>query len=78
MKFKIGDKVRIIANGSHHAYKMGQINTIMSGGDNNWYLSTWHGYVYDSDIELLVNKNNMNIKEKFITAFLSEPEKSFR
>lgn len=37
----------------------------------------WH-YMEDHFELVDSNKNNMNIKEKFVTAFLSEPEKTFR
>lgn len=80
MKFKIGDRVKGNSKASRYT---------MTGPGTEWTVQecrsggviVLEGFVVDGDcfdlIEL-TNKTNMNLKEKFITAFLSEPEKTFR
>ena len=91
MKFKQGDRVRVkkyieVPSCTQQPEK-GHEYTLVKIYDSNyhdggvlWELSDngVQKYSYEKGLILANNKNNMNIKEKFITAFLSEPEKSFR
>ena len=95
MKFKIGDKVRVLAG---HENKCGTLDKknkkidylIITSVEEDRY--RYYGYFNDlsvdscyscykdDDLELLEpnNINKMNIKEQFVLAFKSEPEKTFR
>lgn len=79
-KFKVGDKVIIAgctcggndcSNG-----KTAVISEVSANGMNHLEgLGEWN----NKNLKLLeTNKNNMNIKDKFVEMFLKEPEKSFR
>jgi hypothetical protein len=91
MKFKVGDMVRILdTNGSFSPFSVGDIREIRCVSSTHVFFDyngignccncgkhTWE--IKYEQVELINNNyKNMNIKEKFITAFLSEPEKSFR
>jgi hypothetical protein len=86
--FKIGDKVKQISSGWATAPDdNGKESIVIDVMGNNIQIDDTdfcykvsncsRGY---QAFELITNKNknNMNLKEKFITAFLSEPEKSFK
>lgn len=80
---KVGDKVKFVSQTPGYVYKetLGAIYIVESiSGDNiRYYWKGGHGsFFFQQDIQLITNQNNMSIKEKFITAFLVEPEKSFR
>jgi len=76
---KTGDKVRKKGNNCCSTVA-GEIYTIWEKNDSKLVI----GDVKDpcscvNEWELVVNQNNnMNLKEKFVTLFISEPEKSFR
>lgn len=79
--FKIGDKVEIIKDECCHGLRIGTIVTLKSkysGYSDRWNQDGNGSYVTDEDIQLIDNNNNMDIKEKFLLAFKSEPEKTFR
>ncbi len=76
--FKVGDKIRFIGN--CNSAVDGKIYIVeidkegLGVGDSKSNLCHCLGqWEFISN-----NQNNMSIKEKFITAFLKEPEKSFR
>jgi len=79
MKYKIGDRVRVIENSYCHGYLIGgeyAISNIVGSS----YLGQ-NTYVYTQDIELLTKEKRMtitDIKEKFLLAITTEPKKSFR
>lgn len=83
-KFKVGDMVQVVLGGAshwgHHQKIIyirpdgaeGTKETICDCGGRDCYSN-------DSSLELIeTNKTSMNLKEKFVAAFLSEPEKTFR
>lgn len=89
MKFKVGDKLRVINGhcGSFHDSEADWI--IITTVGNNYYnydiykdnqkINCCYGCLKDENLELINNfTNNMNIKEKFVLALTSEPKKSFR
>lgn len=87
--FKIGDRVRCIDAGDKGAgwflNRELDITSITNDAYQNRGKIAWDesgsGGVYFSSLELLKNnkKNIMSsIKEKFVLAFLGEPERSFR
>lgn len=82
MKFKVGDKVKVLGQ-RYGGHRIGTLGTIIGtfGSDCLWIVNDkgeTH-YNWEGELELISdNKNNMNIKEKFTLAFKSEPEKSFR
>lgn len=79
-EFKIGDQVNIIRVNSRATHPEGvfeltkfclpsdSFGTTMCG---DGFSISWYKFE-------LINNKTMNIKEKFVTVFLSEPEKSFR
>lgn len=81
-EFKAGDKIKMLGN--CESAEDGKIyiviadlrntNNLMGVGVNPNKLC----HCQEKWELLETNKNNMSLKEKFITAFLSEPEKSFR
>jgi len=78
---KEGDKIKVVNKISGHSYAIGHVDTIVqvaaSGGKLIYYLAAGTGgYLYGSDMKLINNK--MKTTEKFVLAFKSEPEKSFR
>lgn len=87
MIFKIGDRVT-----SLHDCSVGQVGNIVDihkiGSEPAYIVEGftsgsphWDGnHIYLEKYLELTNKNTMqnNIKEKFVTAFLPEPEKTFR
>ena len=79
--FKIGDKVRVIDNKAGHDLEIGDTFNIIEINEGSYYYRE-HWMVYAQDIELIESSDSkgtlMNLKEKFVAAFLSEPEKSFR
>ena len=88
-KFNIGDKVKLlVGSGYLKDYDVGTIMEIWYNGNAgyNYWVNFNINYqrVYVEEANLLPCKNNkqeekqMNIKEKFVTAFLPEPEKSYR
>ncbi len=86
-KFKIGDRVKITSCQTAHVMKyIGTEAVIYQRGDSNidpfWRVRMCDGYevdIYEIGLDLITNKkNNMTLKEKFVLAFLGEPEKSFR
>lgn len=85
-KFKIGDRVRIKkdARRIYGGAPVGIECVIKSekgySSIVDAYLTSYYNYYNaEDDFELLESiKTPMNLKEKFITAFLSEPEKTFR
>lgn len=65
MKFKKGDKVRIISNVSMHHFKIGEVVTIKSI-DNEYYLAygdSWHWYINDSECEPANNTIKLKLKQ---------------
>lgn len=79
MAFKIGDKVKKIGSSDCQSAIVGEIYTVTRGGngmgigkDKNRLCSCI------GEWELVVNQSNMNLKEKFLLVFKSEPQKSFR
>lgn len=86
MKFKVGDKVRIIQeNWSGPGGTRGMVGVISqrTHGQKEFKVGEAESYLglYNSDeLELIssTNQTTMDIKEKFQLAFKSEPEKSFR
>ena len=80
--FKKGDKIIRTSLGSNGMIE-GKIYTFdhfKNGNLNSVVVKEIPNDYWDTDKFKLVinNTNNMSIKEKFITAFLSEPDKSFR
>lgn len=90
--FKVGDKVRIVNHslqiGGLH---IGSEGIITAPYGSFWFVKCTKGndgdmvgvtcYSGECELELIKSdnkKNNMNIKEKFVLAFLGEPEKTFR
>lgn len=91
MEFKIGDNVKvvkkIIPSGCINTVDIGFEGIIKefkktNGGTVDYVEFVGHHhstYAVVESLELITsNKTNMNLKEKFITAFLGEPEKTFR
>ena len=87
MKFKVGDKVRIVKDICGHAFPIGDERTISYIDKlypHNYYYSSGESnnkgnYFRDDDAELLeTNNKTMNIKESFVLMMKSEPEKTFR
>lgn len=78
--FKIGDKVRVIEDSCGHRQDIGKILTVRLVGIDNILVNEVSFFLMFSDVELLEPKKNImsTIKEKFVLAFLGEPEKSFR
>lgn len=79
--FKIGDKVKVIGNTCAHGSPIGRELTLkIRYGSDAWLVVETSNYYKDNDLELLTkNKTIMeNIKDKFVLAFLGEPEKTFR
>lgn len=85
-KFKAGDRVRVIGsnNGQYHLNSTcneGGEYTIIAHGKNTgyWYQFEDQTWAWEEELKLIGNNHkNMNIKEKFITSLLPEPEKTFR
>ncbi len=81
--FKVGDRVQIISIGSNfannHVNEFGKISKPHHQYNASWVKldSGIEGDDWDNELKL-IEENNMNLKEKFVAAFLSEPEKSFR
>ena len=63
-----------VSEGSSHPYSAKIVKT----GRGSACLGYGGNWKNEGDMKIINNKNYMNIKEKFITAFLKEPEKSFR
>lgn len=92
VEFKTGDKVKRISREKYnYGVSIGEIVTIKRLYDINYKSSSYIGPLYEyilesgqenhafaCELKLITNEKSMNLKEKFITAFLSEPEKSFR
>lgn len=84
--FKVGDTVKVIKpasnrnNGSPrpigYIYTISEI--IWNSGNPAYRENIGISDGLDSNCLQLATSNQMSIKEKFITAFLKEPEKSFR
>lgn len=81
-KYKIGDEVDVDGNGTSYT-----ITGICSGDERYDFCRTnspdtkWNNYDLrqcSCPNQKLIKSKMMNIKEKFLTVFLSEPEKSFR
>lgn len=77
MKFNEGDTVITVSDTVSHNYGIGRYLTVRSTSASNVNVFEGTNYCNINDIILISNKN-MNIKEKFVHLFLSEPEKSFR
>ena len=92
-KFKVGDRVKRIedSNIGNRAYSskdllngengftIVKINPYRQDSIHCHYDYSTDDWIEENDLELIDNKlSNMNLKEKFVTAFLGEPEKSFR
>jgi hypothetical protein len=86
MKFKIGDKVKIVSiNDNEYSYpfnRLGLVGKIVNIVETEcpYAISTDDTYYYgEKNLELveLTNKN-MNIKEQFTLSITPEPQKSFR
>jgi hypothetical protein len=77
MTLKIGDKVKFVkkSNGYNYNAILG-LEFVIKHIEENYKVWSDKEWFFEQDLKLI--KNNMNIKEKFITAFLGEPEKSFR
>ena len=83
MKFKIGDKVKIV-NCEHSQdakTRVGVISIIKDyGGEHNgmnWcHLLDGNLSIYEKELELVNNINNMNIIDKIKLARMNEPEKT--
>ena len=92
MKFKVGDKVRVLNKTTGNAlsefysfvckksfYRI--IEEMDGDGDYKVGIEDKSRYFKESDLELYNNKFNnkiMDIKEKFVALFIKEPEKTFR
>lgn len=78
--FKIGDKFKVMNNSCSHDAKIGSIITKTGERDGMSfnYKDSW--YINHCDVELIeeFKNNKIKMKEKFVLAFKSEPEKSFR
>jgi hypothetical protein len=92
-KFNVGDRVRVVKNsyfgnigvvGHREQENIGTIHHISRIDKNsNWPIKTLEkGQFVEQDLELITANNNntfmATLKEKFISAFLTEPEKSYR
>lgn len=85
MKFKVGDKVRVIYpssdRGGFGGFAENQTLILvqnMDGYDDSW-ITDYRSYsIKENQIELINSNKTMNLKEKFTQIFLQEPEKTFR
>lgn len=76
---KVGDTIVFIgSDGSPYTRLIMEGGRIDGWGDCPLESYFWSNSTGRKLIKIISNKSNMNLKEKFITAFLSEPEKSFR
>ncbi len=77
--FFVGDKVKIVEDNCGHSVPIGTEVVITAGSSyyDRYYQNYNTCYVEGRDIKK-INSNSMTIKEKFLLAFKTEPEKSFR
>lgn len=85
MKFKTGDRVKILSNGKSGGFASheGPATIISVFGSSQYYLkldkdSSRSAWSYEEELELLNDIKNMSIKEQFLLAVTAEPQKSFR
>ena len=85
-KFKVGDKVQRINSrwsGNGRIVSIGDISMVTKVFSNGWIDTditggpSTSGNMNPGNL-LLIESNNMNIRESFLLAFKSEPQKSFR
>lgn len=84
--FKVGDEVEVMSGKSSSSRENhGKIGKILKFLNNDRSIVGSKeidngGGLWIEELKLISNnkKNNMNIKEKFVLAFLGEPEKTFR
>ena len=77
---KTGDKVKINYSGDSYNGYEGTISSRYDHQDPYWNISgpNWSGTRTYHENQLILIETKMNLKEKFLVAFLGEPEKSFR
>ena len=83
--FKKGDRARIVGDTCSHNFPIGSIRIVTSSYDGNKYNSTNEdgfttaNYFMENDAVLVeAKKIETPMKNKFLSLFLKEPEKSFR
>jgi hypothetical protein len=80
-KFKVGDRVKVL-DAQYDTHLIGTICTICDVENGIKVVGSYGAWNNNTNklelVEESINNKELNMKEKFITMFLSEPEKSFR
>lgn len=82
-KFKVGDRIKRVHGGDDARYDMcrGNVYTFRRDDGSNINVSENSGSWDPCNFELVTNSNKTimsSLKEKFVSAFLTEPEKTYR
>lgn len=84
-EFNVGDRVRRVSGGRNEGMDEGCEGTVVRFEEGNLYIKEYGGnnnnHHHDPKYFILVASGNstiMNLREKFVLAFIKEPNRSFR